>query len=164
MDITNEEDREFARKIAVRLRMFGTDVENEAMNAWRMLKKLLATKRVTFTELGDAVEKLPTGGLKKPTMERLFKEGHAKGYAEGVADTKREHVKMLAKIGRSPDYSHNFETIAQYCHQERMRADPKSHEFLDDVAMRMTYGRRSLTINQQGYLLSIFHKLGGRVE
>ena len=73
MSATSE--KPFETRIADLIRRFGSDFEGEIVATWRALKRLLASRDVNFTDLGDAVEKLATGGLAEAEMKRVFDAG-----------------------------------------------------------------------------------------
>jgi hypothetical protein len=149
----------FETKIANLIRMLGTDHEGEAVATWHALKRLLATRDVTFTDLGNGIESLATGDLKKAEMERLFKAG----YAKGVEDEARKRIAQGAVHGQRADGSTDWEAIALYCQREKARLEAKHHQFVDDMASRMAWGREP-TERQGIYLVSLFRKLGGRMN
>jgi hypothetical protein len=150
-------------RIADLIRMFGTDSEPEAMNCWRALKRLLESNGASFTALGNAIEKLATGGLEKPAMQRVFDAGKAEGKAEGLAEARREQAEAQAVFGLHPDGSPNWEAIAVHCQREKGRLKPKCHEFVDRMAGLTTWGR-PLSDGQEKYLLSLFREIGGRLQ
>ena len=149
----------FETRIADLVRRFGTEFEGEALATWRALKRLLAAHEVNFTDLGDAVEKLATGGLEKAALERVF----AAGEAEGLREAERRHAEAQAAYGLNADGSCNWESIALHC--QRQNAELKSEwerEFINSVAARATRGS-PLTGKQEKHLLVIFRQLGGRL-
>jgi hypothetical protein len=150
-------------KIADLIRMLGTDSEAEAMNAWRLLGRLLASNNASFTDLGNAVEKLATGGLEEAAMQRVFDAGDAQGYARGVAEIRREHAQAQAVFGLHPNGSPNWEAMALYCQREKARLKPGCHEFVDKMASNMAWGREP-TEGQGRFILSLFREIGGRLS
>jgi hypothetical protein len=157
--MTSAAEKPFETKLAHLIRMLGTEHEGEAIGAWGALRRLLASRGVTFTDLGDAVERLATGGLEEAEMKRLFEAGRA----EGARDAKRAHAESEAVFGKHADGSADWEAIALHCQREKVRIDPRHHQFLDDMASRMAWGREP-TEKQGNYLLSIFRKIGGRMK
>jgi hypothetical protein len=152
-------EKTFENRIADLVRKFGTEFEAEAIQVWRALKRLLASRNVSFTDLGTAVESLATGGLEEAELKRVFDAG----YAKGVADTKRELAQAQAVFGLRSDGSTDWEAIARYCQREKARIDDKHHQFIDDMAGRMAWGREP-TDKQGKYLLSLFRGIGGRLQ
>ena len=103
--MTAPETKSFESRIADLIRRFGTDFEGEAVAVWRALKRLLASRGVTFTDLGDAIEKLATGGLLQAEMDRIF----AAAYAKGVVDEARKHAETQAVFGLRPNGEPDWE-------------------------------------------------------
>ena len=156
MSATSE--KSFETRVADLVRRFGTDFEGEATATWRALKRLLAAHEVTFTDLGNGIEKLATGGLAEAAMKQLFDAG----YAKGAADAERKRIAQEAVHGLKPDGSTDWEAVALYCQREKSLLEAKHHQFVDDMASRMTWGQEP-TDRQGTYLISLFRKLGGRM-
>ena len=148
----------FEQRIADLVRRLGTDHEGEMVATVRALQRSLASQNISCTDLGDGIEKLATGGLAEAEMKRLFDAG----YAKGVEDTERKRLAEEAVHGLKPDGSTDWEAIALYCQREKARLEAKHHQFVDDMASRMTWGREP-TDRQGTYLISLFRKLGGRM-
>jgi hypothetical protein len=153
-------EKSYESKIADLIRRFGTDFEGEVIAIWSALKRLLGSRNVTFTDLGDAVEKLATGGLEEAQMKRVYDAG----YAKGVEDTERKHAEAQAALGFHADGSTDWEAIALYCQQRKAHIETKHHQFVDDMASRMSWGRGPSSEKQGKYLLSLFRGIGGRVK
>lgn len=156
--MTAPSEKSFESRIANLVRRLGTDFEGEAVATWTILKRLLASRNVTFTDLGDAVEKLATGGLEVEAMSRIFNAGHA----QGVKEAERKHAEAQAVFGLNPDGSTDWEAIALHCQRQKHLIEAKHHEFVDDMASRLTW--REPTEKQGKYLLSIFRQIGGRIK
>jgi hypothetical protein len=150
-------EKTFESKLADLVRRFGTEFEGEVIAVWRALKRLLGSRNVTFTELGDAIERLATGNIDEADIKRLFEAG----YAKGVADTRREQAQAQAVFGLRSDGTPDWEPIALHCQREKSRLENRHHEFVDKMASRMTWGRDP-TDREGKYLLSLFRQLGGR--
>jgi hypothetical protein len=158
--VTGPTAKPFEAKLAHLIRMLGTEHEGEAIAAWGALRRLLASRNVTFTDLGDAVEKLATGGLEEAEMKRLY----AAGRAEGARDAKRTLAEAEVAFGKRADGSTDWDAIALYCQRASARIrDPKSVEFVNDMAGRLAWGREP-TERQSKWLISVFRQLGGRIE
>ena len=84
----NAQAKAYEQKIADLVRRLGTDYEGEIVATVGVLKRLLVSQGVTFTDLGDAVERLATGGLIEAEMKRVFDAG----YHKGVEDTERKYA------------------------------------------------------------------------
>ena len=74
----------------------------------RALKRLLESRGLTFTDLGDGIEKLATGGLTQAAMEQI----RDASYAKGIADTERKHAEVEGVYGLRSDGSTDWEAIA----------------------------------------------------
>jgi hypothetical protein len=156
----NVQAKTYEQKIADLIRRLGTDHEPEVITVVRMLRRLLASQNVTFTDLGDAVEKLATGGLTQSAMEQI----RDAGYAKGLADAEQKYAEAQSIYGLRPDGSTDWEAIALYCQRQKHRIEAKRHEFVDDMASRMTWGREPTSEKQGKYLLSLFRQVGGRIK
>jgi hypothetical protein len=157
--VTAPGEKSFESRIADLVRRFGTDFEGEAVATWRILKRLLASRSVSFTDLGDAIEKLASGGLEEEAMKRIFDAGHA----QGVEEAERKHAETQTVFGLNPDGSTDREAIALHCQRERARIEAKHHQFVDDMCSRLTWGREP-SDKQGKYLLSLFRQIGGRIQ
>jgi hypothetical protein len=140
--------------------MMGSSNENERVIAMHKLGGLLAENGVGFTDLGDAVEKLATGGLEESVMQRCFDEGRRTEREE----IERKHAQGEALLGKHPDGSYNWPAILKFCQREHARIrDQKSAEFIADIAPRLLYSGREPSLKQGEWILGVFAKLGGRV-
>jgi hypothetical protein len=151
-------EKSFEMKLADLIRKFGTEFEGEAIATWRALGRLLAAHDATFTDLGNGIEKLATGGLEEAEMRRLFDAGFAKGLLEAERKQAEEHI----VYGERADGSTDWEAISLFCQREKARLEAKHHQFVDDMAARLVWGREP-TEKQGKYLLSVFRQLGGRI-
>jgi hypothetical protein len=151
-------EKSFEMKLADLIRKFGTEFEGEAIATWRALGRLLVSRDASFTDLGDAVEKLATGGLEEAEMKRLYEAG----VAQGLIEAERKRAENEGVYGLRPDGSTDWEAIALHCQREKARLELKHHQFVDDMASRMTWGREP-TEKQGKYLISVFRQLGGRL-
>jgi hypothetical protein len=151
--------KNLATRSADLIRLLGSDSEGEVLAAHGALKRLLASRGFTFTDLGNDLEKLATGGLEEAEMKRLYDAG----YQKGVADTERKHIEAQGAFGLRLDGSKDWEAIALHCQREKERIEAKHHRFVDDMCSRMTWG--SAPSERQGkYLLSLFRGVGGRIK
>jgi hypothetical protein len=146
-------------KIANLVRRLGSEHDGEKLATVNALGRLLASNNVTFTDLGDAVEKLATGGLEEAELKRVFDAG----YAKGVEEAQRERAAEQAVFGLRSDGSTDWEAIALHCQKEKHRIEAKHHQFLDDMASRLTWGREP-SDKQGKYLISLFRGIGGRIK
>jgi hypothetical protein len=152
--------KSFEVRIADLVRMLGSESEGEVLAAHGALKRLLKSQGVSFTDLGNGIEKLATGGLEEAHMQRLFDAG----YARGLNDATRKQAEEQAVCGQRLDGSYDWEAIALYCQREKERLrEDRQRQFVDDMASRLTWSREP-TPKQATYLLSLFRQLGGRVK
>ena len=56
--VTAPQGKTYEVKLAAVIRLMGSPVRGEALSAFDALGRLLASRGVTFTDFGDAVEKL----------------------------------------------------------------------------------------------------------
>ena len=153
-------EKPFETKLAHLIRMLGTEHEGEAIAAWGALRRLLASRNVTFTDLGDAVEKLATGGLEEAEMKRLYEAGRA----AGARDAKRTLAEAEVAFGKRADGSTDWEAVALYCQREKARLRSEAERtFVDDMAARLSFPGREPTEKQATWLIAIFRQLGGRI-
>jgi hypothetical protein len=153
-------EKPFASRAADLVRRLGSDFDGEILATHSALKRLLATRGLSFTDLGSDLEKLATGGLAEEELKRVFEAGRQKGRAE----MERESAEAQGVLGLRPDGSKNWEAIALYCQREKDRLKEDQHrKFIDDMAARMTCGGREPTERQATYLLSLFRQLGGKI-
>lgn len=89
---------------------------------------------------------------------------HDAAYARGVADTEREHAKAQVIYGLHADGETDWEAVALHCQRQKRRIDARHHQFVDDMASRMTWGGAPAYEKQGRYLLSLFRQIGGRLE
>jgi hypothetical protein len=154
----NAQVKTYEQRLADLIRRLGTEHEGEVIATARALGRMLAAKNVSFTDLGDAVEKLATGGLTQAEMERI----HAAGYARGLADAEHKHAEAQAVFGIRSDGSTDWEAVALHCQKHKHLIEAKHHQFVDDMASRMSWGREP-SDRQGKYLLSLFRGVGGRM-
>ncbi len=154
----NAMTKTYEQRIADLIRHLGTDYESEALATVSALKKTLASRNLTFTDLGDGIEKLATGDLTQGEMQRI----HDAAYAKGLADAEHKRAEGQAVYGLRPDGSPDWEEIALHCQRQKQRLEAKHHQFVDDMASRLTWWGREPSEKQGKYLLSLFRQIGGR--
>jgi hypothetical protein len=155
------ESKTYEQRLAGLVRMLGSDSEGEVLATHGALKRHLASRGVSFTDLGDAIEKLATGGLEQAELERVFEAGRAKGLSEAG----RQQAEELAVYGQRLDGSYDWLAIALFCQREntRLRGDLE-RTFVNDMAARMSFPEREPTEKQAVWLLAIFRRLGGKMK
>jgi hypothetical protein len=155
------ESKTYEQRLAGLVRMLGSDSEGEVLATHCALNRHLASRGVSFTDLGNAIEKLATGGLEQAELERVFEAGRAKGLFEAG----RQQAEELAVYGQRLDGSYDWLAIALFCQREntRLRGDVE-RAFVNDMAARMSFPEREPTEKQAVWLLAIFRRLGGRMK
>jgi hypothetical protein len=153
----NAQVKTYEQRLADLIRLLGTEHDGEAIATVRALGRTLASRGLTFTDLGDGVEKLASGGLTQSEMERI----RDVAYAKGLADAEHKRAEGQSVYGLRPDGSHDWEEIALHCQRQKQRLEAKHHQFVDDMASRLTWGREP-SERQGKYLLSLFRQIGGR--
>jgi hypothetical protein len=154
----NAQSKTYEQRLADLIRRLGTDHDGEIIATVRALARSLASRGLTFTDLGDGVEKLATGGLEEAQMKRVFDAG----YHKGVEDAEHKQAESQAVYGLRADGSPDWEAIALHCQRRKDRLDARHHQFVDDMASRMSWGREPTSEKQGKYLLSLFRQIGGR--
>jgi hypothetical protein len=154
----NAHVKTYEQKLADLIRRLSTEHEGEIVATVRALGRSLASRGLTFTDLGDGIEKLATGGLTQSEMERI----RDTSYAKGLADAERKFAEGHAVYGLRPDGSPDWEEIALHCQRQKSRLEARHHQFVDDMASRLTWGREPTSEKQGKYLLSLFRQIGGR--
>jgi hypothetical protein len=157
--VTAPQGKSYEAKLAAVIRLMGSPVREEALSAFDALGRLLASRGVTFTEFGDGIEKLATGGLEEAEMKRLYDAG----YAKGLEDATRRQFEAESVYGLRADGSHDWQAIALFCQRENGGLKANEKQFVDDMAGRLSWSGREPTPKQGDWLLAIFRKLGGRL-
>ena len=91
------------------------------------------SRGVSFTDLGDGIERLATGGLEQAEMQRVFDAG----YSKGLADSTRKRADELTDCGQRLDGSNDWEAISLFCQREKAHLEARHHQFIDDMAGRL---------------------------
>ena len=153
--------KSFETRIADLVRLLGSDSEGEVLAAHAALKRLRASHDVTFTDLGNGIEKLATGGLAEEAMQRVADAF----YRKGLTDAARRQAEEQAVYGRRLDGSYDWLAIALFCQREntRLRGDVE-RKFVNDMAACMSFPGREPKEKQAVWLLAIFRRLGGRMK
>ena len=107
--------KSFEVRIADLVRLLGSEFERPVLNVHGALKRLLASRSVGFTDLGNAIEKLATGGLEAAEMQRLYYAG----YQRALKDSVRRQAEEQAIYGQRLDGSTDWELIATFVNAKR---------------------------------------------
>jgi hypothetical protein len=153
-------EKSYEARLAALVRMLGSDRNDEVIATRDALKRTLAARGVDLNDLGDAIEKLLTGGLEEAELQRVYDAA----YQKGLEDAARQRFEADGVFGLRPDGSHDWEKIALFCQREGGRLKPQEKQFVDDMAGRMSWPGREPTEKQGAWLLAIFRKLGGKLK
>ena len=152
-----------AAKLGKPIRLLASNSQGEAFAALCAIARLLESHGYTFHTLAEHVENANGSSLSEDDKKKIRSEienARAIGYAEGVkAAEARQHG---TGAFRNTDGALEWTEVALYCQREKLRLDPKHHNFIDDMASRTVYGREP-TPNMHKYLHSLFYKLGGKI-
>jgi hypothetical protein len=148
----------YEQKLGDLVRLLASEHDGEVIATAHALKRLLASRDADFNDLANAIEQLATGGLEEAALKRVFEAGRQKEREE-IA---RARAESESAFGLKPDGTKDWEGIALYVQREKARLDPRHHQFVDDMAGRMTWGREP-SERQGQYLISFFRQLGGRI-
>jgi hypothetical protein len=146
-------------KLARLLRRLGPGTtDGEIVATVYAMRSLLDKNGADFHDLTARIE-TPASGLHLEEMEELY----SVAYAQAKQDLQQKRAKALAACGMRADGSQDWEAIAVYCQRRKTRLLPKHHEFIDDMAASMTWGREP-SERQGKYLLSLFRQIGGKMR
>jgi hypothetical protein len=90
-------------------------------------------------------------------MKKLYNAGFDAGLR--AAEDRHHSSDDFANIDGTP----NWHRVALYCQRNNHKLESRHHKFIDDMASRTVLARNP-TEKQQKYLLSLFCKLGGRLQ
>jgi hypothetical protein len=158
-------DETIAKKIGRLFRMFGSPFEGEAHNALTMMKRLLETEGLTFSDVAILIENA-SGEIRQLKCNDddaldIFTRGVEKGLTE--AARKEELPPEFYNIDGEPRW-YDIATFCQKNSRQQKNGAPLlsdwEQEFVSDMPSKMIkYGRP--TPKQIPYLLAIFVALGG---
>jgi hypothetical protein len=89
-------------------------------------------------------------------MRRLYDAGYDDGMQ--AAENKHHNGNDFVNNG-----SPSWHEVARYCQHHVDKLDERHHRFVNDMASWTVWGREP-TEKQQRYLLSLFYKLGGKLQ
>jgi hypothetical protein len=145
-----------ARRIGNQMRMFSSDFEGEAVNAFRALRRLVPTLGVTFNDVATVIENL-NGAIE----QYKYGDSDAKQFFDLGVQKGQERARESGN-GLWADGSPQWDKLALWCQEHSARLGPKERKFVDDMAGQTQF--REPTPNQARWLISIFLKLGGKRE
>jgi len=142
------------KKIAALLRMLGSS-GSERRNAFAALERLMQNEGVDWSDLGNWIEH------GKYTEAEMLEFGQA---------MRAEGVEVGTKIGLARDGGGNGHLtlpkpaeMAEFCVDRLTQLkDRNQREFVSDMHGITRRGRRTLSLGQLGYLVSLYIQIGGR--
>jgi hypothetical protein len=160
-EITTRRDDRHGSKLGDLIRRLSSSNDGEVVATVYAMLRLLQSSGADIHTLADHIEN--GKGLTEADKQKIKSEietARAVGYAEGVkaAEAKQHGTGAF----RNTDGKLEWTEVALYVQRQKMRLDPKHHQFVDDMASRTVYGREP-TPNQHRYLHSLFYKLGGKI-
>ena len=142
--------KSFEVRIADLVRLLGSESEGEVLSAHGALKRLLASRERQLHRSRErdreTSDRRARGGPNAAPLRRRLPEG-----ASRTRRASRPRSKPSTACVRT-DLT-DWEAIALYCQREKARLkDDRHHQFVDDMASRMTWSREP-TEKQAKYLL-----------
>jgi hypothetical protein len=126
----------------------------EVTNAAAAIGRTLRTAGADWHAFAEAIE--PT--IPDAEMKKLYDAGFSAGLF--AAEDKHHGSSDFANIDGSPPWHQ----VARYCQRHVDNLDERHHRFVHDMAGRTVYDRYEPSEKQQKYLLSLFYKLGGKLQ
>jgi hypothetical protein len=135
-------------RVAQLIRLFGSPLHGERVNAWRLLEQVMKSEGLIWTDIGNWVEQPLTEDETKEMFEFAMKEATRQAQAQ----LHNGHIML-------PDPSE----MAEFCHQRlNQLKDNKQREFIGDMCL-ITRRGMNLSRGRLGYLASIYIQIGGRI-
>jgi hypothetical protein len=149
-----------ARKIARLLRLFGSDFEGEAQNAFAAMRRLIVNEGLSFNDIATVIEnhqgEIEEKKFSDADAEIIFARGVEKGREEEARKKEQIVPGDYYDVGGQPRWG----AIAEFCQKHHDRLRPSEQQFVDDMVGRAMW--RQPTEKQGRWLLTIFLRLGGR--
>ena len=148
-----------AKLISKIFRRLASDFEGEQLNAVAAMKRLFASEGLSFSDIATVIEnasgEIEELKFSEGDMDIAFKKGMEKGRVE-EARKQQAPPEFYDDCGRP-----RWNAIALFC-QQQQRLRPNEKEFVDDMAAQTMW--REPTEKQAKWILSIFIRLGGRIQ
>ena len=146
------------KRIAQLFRMLGSS-GGERRNAFAALERSMQSEGVSWTDIGDALERGSEGKFSEAELQEYGQALRAEGVEAGIKIGQARKSNGSAN-GHSmlPENSE----MADYCRRHRDDLEPKHHSFVDRMPTR-TRSRRPLSPKEKGYLASLYIQLGGSI-
>jgi hypothetical protein len=149
-----------AKLIGKLFRRLSSDFEGEQLNVVAAMKRLFASEGLSFSDIATVIEnhngEIEELKFSESDMDAAFKCGKEKGRVE-EACKQQDPPEFYDEDGRP-----RWNAIALFCQQQQQRLRPSEKEFVDDMAGKTMW--REPTEKQAKWLLSIFIRLGGRIQ
>ena len=139
------------QRIALIIRLLGSDKDGEILAAAAALKRTLASAGTDFNGLAHGIENLGKG-VSNEEWKKIWDMAvqHTENRLHGADD-------FIDSTGKP-----TWEAVALFCQRNKQRLDTRHHQFIDDMASRTVLGHEP-TEKQHKYLFALFLKLGGKI-
>jgi hypothetical protein len=144
--------------IAPRLRklllMLSSSQPGEIVAAAHAINQTLKSAGQDWHAFAEAIEP----AISEADMRRLYNAG----YGDGVqaAENKHHDGHDFVNVDGLP----KWHQVARYCQHHIDELDERHHRFVNDMAGRTVYDQYEPTEKQRKYLLSLFYKLGEKLQ
>jgi hypothetical protein len=153
-------DPDVVEKLGKMFLMLSSSNDGDKLAAITVFNRVLEKSGIDYHVL---VARLTKPWLSTDAKEQFKSEianARAIGRAEGLREA--EAKQFGVDTFRNADGSSDWRAIALYVQREKHRLLQRHHEFCDDMAARIPFGREP-TPKQSAYLQSLYLKLGGRI-
>ena len=139
------------QRIALIIRLLGSDKDGEILAATAALKRTLASAGTDIHGLAYGIENLGKG-ISNEERKKIWDAAvqHTENRLHGADD-------FIDSTGKP-----TWEAVALFCQRNKQRLDTRHHQFIDDMASRTVWGHEP-TEKQHKYLFALFLKLGGKI-
>ena len=139
------------QRIALIIRLLGSDKDGEILAAAAALKRTLASAGTDFNGLAHGIENLGKG-ISNEERKKIWDAAvqHTENRLHGADD-------FIDSTGKP-----TWEAVALFCQRNKQRLDTRHHQFIDDMASRTVWGHEP-TETKHKYLFALFLKLGGKI-
>jgi hypothetical protein len=164
-DVSAPKDSKFypcmlAKRLGTLVRLLGSSFEDEALNSARALRRVLPDEGLTFGDLALLIEncdgRLEALRYSEVEAKAIFERGVERGKAQtnGSGNFSGQYLDGFGQP--------LWKEVAKFCHENPGFAGlkPNEQDVVEQAPYRLTrFGK--LTRPTEGFLLSIFWKLGG---
>jgi hypothetical protein len=138
------------KKIAKIIRMFGAPEHGVQANAWRSMARLLETKGLSWTDIGNVIEYCD---FTEDELRELFETALKEATKRVQAQQSNGHITLPTLL-----------EMAEFCRQRsNVLKDDKQRDFVCDMYI---YAQRGMNLSRGrlGYLASIYIQSGGQIQ